>query len=219
MRPHKSLLVLLVFIALIGNVSWGIFAPTSTAMTDLFATATQSDKSTVHTEPQIEVHLSGLKRSYLVKRPVIVKVEVRNIGRERFFVPSEIGRGGSELEFWWEGSKGNDLQGMGGAIDGWGRPPQEDFTKLLLENWIVLPPGYSYSTSVDATISVNEPKPGRYQVKARYTVSEMDSKSMNNPLGAYLDKIPLLPFPAWKGEVESNPISIEIVPDPAEVNH
>jgi len=41
---------------------------------------------------------------------------------------------------------------------------------------------------------------------------------MNNPLGAYLDKIPSLPFPAWKREAESNPISIEIVPDPAEVN-
>jgi len=64
---------------------------------------------------------------------------------------------------------------------------------------------------------VDQPRPGRYRVKARYTVSEMDSKSMNNPLGAYLEKIPSLPFQAWKGEVESSLISIEIVPDPAEV--
>jgi hypothetical protein len=148
----------------------------------------------------------------------MVRVEIRNIGRERIFVPSEIGRGYSYLQFWWEDSRGNDLQGSGGAVDSSG-PPHEDFTKLLLENWIVLPPGYSYGTSIDASIDVNEPNPGRYRVRAKYTVSDMDSKGMNNPLGAYLDKIPSLPFPAWKGAVESNPISIEIVPDPAEVNH
>jgi hypothetical protein len=215
----KNMLVLVALIALIGDISSNTFPSTSTALADVSANATQSDKSTIHSEPQIELRLSPLRRSYLVKRPVMIRVEVRNIGRERFFVPSEIGRGGySDIQFWWEDSKGNDLQGMGGAIDGWGRPPHEDFTKLLLENWMVLPPGYSYSTSIDATISVDEPKPGRYRVKAKYTVSEMDSKSMNNPLGAYLDKIPSLPFPAWKREAESNPISIEIVPDPAEVN-
>jgi hypothetical protein len=217
MRSYKGMLVLVVLIALGGNAFSGIFPSTSTVLADLSANATQSDKSTIPTEPQIEVHLSALKRSYLVKRPVMVRVEIRNIGRERIFVPSEIGRGLSDLQFWWKDSKGNDLQGMGGAIDGWGRPPHDDFTKLLLENWMVLPPGYSYSTSVDATISVDEPKPGRYRVRAKYTVSEMDSKSMNNPLGGYLDKIPSLPFLAWKGEVESNSISIEIVPDPAEM--
>src|SRR5712675_647426 len=118
----------------------------------------------------------------------MVRVEIRNIGRERIFVPSEIGRGYSYLQFWWEAPKGNDLQGMVGAVDGWG-PPHEDFTKLLLENWIVLPPGYSYSTSIDASIDVDQPRPGRYRVKAKYSVAEMDSKGMNNPLGAYLDKI------------------------------
>jgi len=210
------MLVPLVLIALIGGASRGIFLPTATSLTAVFANTTQSDKSTVHTEPQIDIHLSALKRSYLEKRPVMVRVEIRNIGRERIFVPSEIGRGFSDLEFWWESSKENDGQGIRGAADRSG-PPHEDFTKLLLENWIVLPPGYSYSTSIDASIDVDQPRPGRYRVKTRYTVSEMDSKSMNNPLGAYLEKIPSLPFQAWKGEVESSPISIEIVPDPAEV--
>jgi hypothetical protein len=216
MRFYKSVLVCFVLIALNGDRFWGSHPPTSTALTNLSANATQTDKSAVRSEPQIEMHISTLKRSYLVKRPVMVRVEIRNTSKERLFVPSEIGKGYSQIQFWWEDLRGNDLQGIGGAIDGWGRPPLEDFTKLLLENWMVLPPEYSYSTSVDATISVDEPKPGRYRVKAKYIVSEMDSKSMNNPLGAYLDRIPSLPFPAWKGEVESNYISIEMVPDPAE---
>ena len=102
-----------------------------------------------------------------------------------------------------------------GALDRFG-PPHDDFLKLLLENWIVLPPGYSQGAPVDAAIDVEVTKPGRYRVKAKYTVSDIASKGMNNPLGAHLDKISSLPYPAWKGEVESNSISIEMVPDPAE---
>src|SRR5882757_9079730 len=105
MRSYKSMLVPLVLIALIGGASRGIFLPTATSLTAVFANTTQSDKSTVHTEPQIDIHLSALKRSYLEKRPVMVRVEIRNIGRERIFVPSEIGRGFSDLEFWWESSR------------------------------------------------------------------------------------------------------------------
>lgn len=214
MRPYKSMLALLVFITLISEVRSPL---TSSALVSLFANAAQSDKSTVHTSREIEIRLSVLKRSYFYKRPVMIRVEIQNVGRERLFIPSEIGGGYSYLQFWWKDPKGNDLPGSAGALDGWG-PSHEDFTKMLMKNWIVLPPGYSYGTSTNAAIDVDEPRPGRYQVRAKYSVSDMGSKSMDNPLGAYLDKIPSLPFPAWKGAVESNSLSIEIVPDPAEVN-
>jgi hypothetical protein len=200
---------------LCGLCFYFLFEPTP------FASAgAQSHLSDVHAIPKIELDLSPLKRSYLLRRSVMVRIDLRNVGNDRIFIPSEIHTSGgfpSEVQLWWEDSQGKDLPASGGASDRFG-PPREDFLKLLLENWVVLPPGYSYGCTIDATTGVELSKPGKYQVRAKYRAYEMDSKSMNNPLGAHLDKIPTLPFPAWKGEVESNAISIEIVPDPAEVN-
>lgn len=140
----------------------------------------------------------------------MVRVEVRNVGSERIFVPSEIGRGFSKVQFWWEESEGKGLLGIANSVDRIG-PPHEDFLKLLVENWVVLPPGYSYENSVDASSNVAElPKPGRYRIRAKYVAYDMNSTSLNNPRGAYLDRISSLPFPAWKGEVECDPVWIEI---------
>ena len=95
-------------------------------------------------------------------------------------------------------------------------PPKGDFYKLIFEYWVVLPPGYSYGTTVDLTGAafLGTLKPGRYRIAATFGAYGMASTNMNNPLGAYLDKISALPYGSWEGVAECKPIWVEITPAP-----
>jgi hypothetical protein len=169
--------------------------------------------------PKIEVRLTLPKPSIASGAPVLVRVELRNVGSEPIFVPSKVpvnaGGDPGDLEVRLRDSNGHWLPGRTGAADRIG-PPREDFYKLLFEYWVVLPPGYSYGTTADLTYGpfIGTLKPGRYQITASYGAYGMDSKNMNNPLGAYLDRISSLPYASWEGVAVCKPIWLEITSAP-----
>ena len=174
--------------------------------------------------PKIEVRLSLPRTSIASGAHVLVKVDLLNSGDEPIFLPTKV-----PLNSW--GDPGNlqvglwDKNGHGfGGIEGGGDrgwPPKEDFYKLIFENWVVLFPGHSYGTTVDITYAAFRGiflKPGRYRIEATYSAFGMGSKNMNNPLGAYLDRVPSLPYASWEGEFKCKPIWVEITPAPLHAN-
>jgi hypothetical protein len=170
-------------------------------------------------KPKIEVRLSLPKPSIASGDPVLVRVELRNVGAESVFVPRKIPLNSSgdpgDLEVRIRNSNGKGLGGSMGAADRF-RPPKEDFYKLIFEYWVVLPPGYSYGTIVDLTGAAfrGTLKPGRYRIAATFGAYGMGSTNMNNPLGAYLDRISSLPYDSWEDVAECKPIWVEITPAP-----
>lgn len=167
----------------------------------------------------ITVAVSSPKASVSFGSPVFVKVEISNVGEERLFIPSSflINTGGdpAELQVWLEGANGEALPGT--RIEGTSdrvRPPRGEFYALLFQYWTLLPQHYSYSTSVDLSSVIYRgiTKPGNYRLWVTYTVDSIRATHTNNPLGAHLDQIATLPYPAWEGSVQSNKILVSLTP-------
>ncbi len=178
----------------------------------------QSSPQSSRPLPKIEVRLSLPKPSIVSGAPVLVQVELRNAGDEPIYVPNMIHLNSwgfpAELEVRLWGPKSN-WQGMAGGVDGF-IPKHQDFYTLIFKYWVVLAPGYSYGTIVDLTDSAFRGilRPGHYRITAKYSAFGMGDKSMNNPLGAYLDRVPWLPYASWEGMVECKQIWVEITPVP-----
>jgi hypothetical protein len=164
---------------------------------------------------KIELHLSLARKSFPLGTPVKATVQIANRGSETIFVPNEIHLSGgfaSMLDVWLEDARGRPLLSSSGAADGWGRGTAADFCKAVVENWAALPPGHFYGRAIDLTadVYIAVKVPGRYRMRARYISNGMNSASQDNPLAGQQEKIAALPFMDWKGEIESNPIWIEI---------
>ena len=79
------------------------------------------------------------------------------------------------------------------------------FANLLATQWIALEPGMFYGCDID--VYANEfPRlriTGKYVITGRYT-----SHGFDENLRGFEADIAKLPFMAWEGEVESNPVTI-----------
>lgn len=91
------------------------------------------------------------------------------------------------------------------------KPPLiEKFSKY----WLALPPGHSYGGDF-----VLEPssykwlnRPGKYVIRGTYVSDGFQNAGMNNPLASYVDELSRLPYKPFVGEVETNQVSLEVVP-------
>ena len=64
---------------------------------------------------------------------------------------------------------------------------------------------------MDASLFKHLNIPGKYRVTGQYSSRGFLVKDEGNPLGCYVDELKQLPYQAWKGTVETNSISIEVV--------
>jgi hypothetical protein len=167
------------------------------------------------TASKVSVDLTFVRSSVPERSPVMVNVLIKNISDQTIFIPSSIPVNASgfpaNLQAWFEDANGKGLPGISAALDR-PRPPEDDFYKLVFEYWVAIPPGYSYGTVIDVTNFIEDAPPGRYRLSATYSAEGLNARHMNNPLGNHQDKISLLPYPAWEGVVECDPIWIEIIP-------
>jgi len=106
----------------------------------------------------------------------------------------------------------NQRPGCATAADGL-PPTTENFASLLIKNWILLSPGYSYRVRIDvASAFCSGAPPGRYQVVGFLTSSGINSQSINYELGGFPREIKSVPYRSWAGTVSSNKIWITIGP-------
>ena len=180
----------------------------------------QSSPQPSRPRPKIEVRLSLPRPSIASGAPILVKVDLLNVGKGPIFVPTKVPTNSwgdpGNLQVGLFDANGHGYGGTEGGADRFG-PPKEDFYKLIFDNWIVLFPGHTYGTVVDISYGAFRGislKPGRYRIVATYSAFDMGSTNMNNPLGGYLDRVPSLPYLSWEGEFKCKPIWVEITPAP-----
>jgi len=87
------------------------------------------------------------------------------------------------------------------------------FASLLVENWILLKPGYRYGTQaiMDAHNYPALNVPGKYRIKAIYRSSGLRGSPESNPLRGWETEIEKLPFKAWEGQVETKSIWVTVL--------
>ncbi len=166
----------------------------------------------------VQLHISALKSPVQVGEPIKIKVEILNGGKEDVF----IGRTMPQISGWIYSLLFNVMTptGKGTARTVEGPPfvlppsPRESFSAALAKDWVLLPVGYSYGTTVslDSSFFPALGKPGRYQIQASYSSRGMGAPLYYNPLFRSPDKIAQLPGKSWVGLIGSNIVWVKIVP-------
>ena len=92
------------------------------------------------------------------------------------------------------------------------RPNYPPLSTELPRYWITLSAKHFYEGEVVLSLaSLKKPKvPGRYLIKGKYSSRGFLPEDINNPLLHYAEELKQLPYEAWVGEVETNPVWIEI---------
>jgi hypothetical protein len=176
--------------------------------------ASQSTNSTV-----LSLRFVRPTHSFAADGPIEIQAVLKNEGSQTILVCRDlrVGTDNSQpcaWEFSVRDASGRNLPGPGCASmadRGW--TSRDDFAKDLIESWMALSPGYSYSTPINvARAFCYRPSPGRYEITGVLTSYGLDSPSINNPLAAYPHEIEKLPYTGWKGTIGSNKIWITIEP-------
>jgi hypothetical protein len=165
-----------------------------------------------HKDDQISVELS-LKGPGVVKagEPLIFRVTVRNTGLREVFVSRDISLVNERFVMYLQNGLRLERPLTHVVADSF-VDRAKPFSVLLSENWILLKPGYSYGTEVimDTRDFPTLQIPGKYLVKGIYRSSGFNDVPESNPLRGWETEIGKLPFDAWKGKVETNPIWITV---------
>jgi hypothetical protein len=157
--------------------------------------------------------------SFAAGEAIEIQAELKNEGGDSILVCRDLGVGVDNSqpcswEFSVRDASGRYLPGPGCRSDadrGW--VSKDDFARYLIESWILLSSGYSYSARINvAGAFCRRPPPGRYEITGLLTSHGLDSPSINNPLAGYADEIKKLPYAGLKGTIASNKIWITIEP-------
>jgi hypothetical protein len=142
-----------------------------------------------------------------------VEVELKNEGSQTVLVCRnlDVGVGNSRpcsWEFPVRYPPGREPHsGCESAADG-GYRPNDDFSSILIRNWMALSPEDSYRTHIKLrTAFCHKPSPGRYQITGLLT-----SYGLGDNLAMDPHEIEKLPYPIWKGTIISNKLWITINP-------
>ena len=168
---------------------------------------------------EISVRISTKSRRFKLGQHIIVQVEIWNQSTRDLFISKAIddhtcdGLAALELSVY----KGNEPIGpsMGIASDCFKRSSDPPLVVQLSKYWIALPPHHFYGkqVTIDASWSAGF-KSGKYRIQGKYKSQGFLAQNINNPLLHYAQELQQLPFPAWVGEVATNPIWIELTSIP-----
>ncbi len=165
----------------------------------------------------ISVKLVPVKSTFAAGEEVRIDVQILNIGKTDIFVGRKI----PEIANWIYSlnvavvdKHGNVLPQLVGTLDVRPADPKEEFSRAVIRDWILLPPGYYIGTTIilDPNDYKGLDKPGQYEILAQYSSMGMDAPLYYNRLRLEPEKIGQLAYKSWKGQVESNSVWITILP-------
>ena len=162
----------------------------------------------------ISVRLSVPKTQYQLSEPIPVRVTIENQGSRPILIGRAIWTGGSRLSVMLEDPAGGRGWGEAGSVGLEGNPNQT-LEEAVCAHWLLLYPGSFYGATLTMTEKSNEllKTPGRYWLKAEYSSQAIkDALRELNPQFAHYDEIAKLPYRAFEGKVEVEPVAIEILP-------
>lgn len=167
--------------------------------------------------PPISVKISLPNKTFEVGEKISVRVEISNIGTTDLF----LGRRFPQIEQWIYALNLRVRDASGIYLQqSVALPPfmkqvdkSEHFCNALVKDWLALPPGYFFGTTItlDPKVYDGLSKPGRYEVQALYTSMGMEADLYYNRLSLEPDSIKDLPFHSWRGTSSSNSAVFSIV--------
>ena len=145
-----------------------------------------------------------------------VTVEIWNVGTKEVILGKSIDGHSpiSHLSLSLEGGSPKSTgPGVNGAADSLPNP-NEPFANILVKHWIPLPAGdfFGRVVSMDPHLFPQLLTPGRYLLKGNFrSMGFPTSPGGMNGLELNPDEAAKLPYPGWKGQVDSKPTWIEVV--------
>jgi hypothetical protein len=168
---------------------------------------------------KVSIQIRGERSRVLIGDPITLNVTLSNDGPKTLFIGRNLPGVESDaayVSFTVSDNEGHQPQGWASAGDRF-TPNAESFANAIMENWVAISPGFSYSFRIDVRpfASVFLGKKGIYKFKAIYNSRGIGAQIANQHLVAGDDDVSRLPFEAWIGTTESNEVSIQVVPSGA----
>ena len=135
-------------------------------------------------------------------------VVIKNQGHWPLYIPRDISEINQRFVFSLRYGSKREGSGTMAVADNFFAPGQvPSFANLLSTQWIALDPGMFYGRDID--VYANDlPRlriPGKYTLTGRYA-----SHGFRENLRRFEEDTGKLPFKAWEGEVETNPVKIVV---------
>jgi hypothetical protein len=207
LNPHRSS-TLFTFVALVSIL--GVFQPM----------ARGNPQAQETKDPQIEVRLIPKKKSVKVGEALEVRVEIRNVGTQAFFIPSEIFNlcSASPLSLRLELGPPLDPKTPpgGGCSSTCVYDAAHTFVNRLLARWTVLQPGRFYGADITLYREFFPQlyTPGRWRLGGTYQSDGNLSSSPCldlAPIPDIAEQIARLRVAGWQGKVDTNTVWINVV--------
>jgi hypothetical protein len=166
---------------------------------------------------QIEVRISSKAKAIRAGETLELKVEIWNVGDKRLFIERDIYQLCSHSPLSLKFDLGPPIKpgpGYGCAGD-CADDPKASFASRLVERWISLPVKHAYGTVVRMSPD-DFPQlktPGRWRLRGEYKSDGDLSSSFCaiSPIPLDPQLIQTLPYKAWRGEIATNIVWIEVV--------
>jgi|ERR1051325_1095839 hypothetical protein len=168
-------------------------------------------------KPQIVVRISANHQRFYPGEDVRLRVEIWNQSERDLFVFKDIDTIDNalakiDLVLYYKGHSIGPKTMLVADCFCSERASYPPLSEELPRHWIALAPHHFYGGEVILSLAqFKKPQvPGRYLIKGRYSSRGFLAEDMNNPLLHYAKELKQLPYEAWVGEVETNPLWIEI---------
>jgi hypothetical protein len=163
-------------------------------------------------EKDVRVKLSAKQKQLKPGDTLVLHVEITNNGAEDIYVPRMLTTSGcviSQLKIVILQGPRHEGPGKGRAVD-CSELATNDLRKapidyVLTNGWLLLPRGYSYAGDVSTDYTLH--KPGRYLMGGKYASDGF----YRSCLAGYEAELSRLRYEVWTGEVQLNPIWIEVI--------
>jgi hypothetical protein len=171
---------------------------------------------------RLSVRISANKTRIRPGESVVLDVEIWNEGKQDVFIFKEFSHpddplNGLDIKFYQgAGLEVPNSSERVAAVDvqPFYLPKGASVTNGLAICCIALAPGHFYGGQfvINSTMFDRLRIPGRYRVLGRYWSEGLLAANINNPLLDYAEELKKLPYGSWTGEVETNSLSIEVLP-------
>ncbi len=177
----------------------------------------KKDQPAAKPENEIVVKIQANKNVFVPGESVHLHVEIWNEGPKDIFVSKNFSLYDGSLEILLHYGTKVDGPTERGSADYWPRDPNDTnkppLAIELSKYWMALPPGHFYGGEVvlDSRSYERLRIPGRYRIEGQYYSGGFFVRDdFGNPLADYVEELKRLPYQAWEGKVNTNPVWIEV---------
>jgi hypothetical protein len=170
-----------------------------------------------NTETWIRFRLNPTKRIFKQGERIPVHIELSNVGFGGILVCNEIILGPGlpcYVHLWLEDEKSRKIAEPNFVIDRFPPNSKETLLQALLRIWSNLQPEHTLKATVEFyPPGEHDLKPGHYLLRGSYLSSGIDAPYFINSDLLTSEELSKIPYPAFHGRVDADPVRIEITPN------